>query len=115
MTRTRSRRRFRIPAEQQQSQGVRLVDMYVSSNGALVGAARVARESLDRARDKTSAEVVRRVRARQDQRRKAYEAQLAAERASFMADFQELEALMPENSTDESASRLAELKHRKQI
>lgn len=37
------------------AQGVELVEMYVSSEGTLVGSARVARETLDREREKSSA------------------------------------------------------------
>ena len=40
------------------SNGVRLVDMYVSRDGALVGSARVARETFDRERERNSVDAV---------------------------------------------------------
>lgn len=94
------------------SRGVKLVDMYVSREGALVGAARVARETLDREREKSSDAAIRRFRARQEQRRRAYEAEVASNRASLLADMYELERLLPVEPPDEKAARLAELKHR---
>ena len=91
------------------------MDMYVSKDGALVGAARVARETLDREREKVSSAAVRRLRMRQDRRRKAFSAQLMSDRAGLMADLEDLEGMLPSEPSDERAARLAELKYRKRI
>jgi circadian clock protein KaiC len=97
------------------SNGVRLVDMYVSRDGALVGAARVARETLERERQKGSQTAVDRVRARQDVRRKAYEADVAARRAELQLALEDLEQDLHIEPAHERAARIAELKHRKRI
>ena len=95
--------------------GVELVDMYVSGNGALVGSARVARETLDRERSKVSESAARRLRQRQEERRQVFDAEIAARRASLTAELEELERLIPTEPPHEQAARLAELKHRKRI
>jgi circadian clock protein KaiC len=97
------------------SHGVHLVDMYVSQDGALVGSARVARETLDRERERTSQAAMRHLRVRQDERRRAFEADVAARRASLIADLQELERSATLEAPGERAARAAELKHRKRI
>jgi circadian clock protein KaiC len=97
------------------SNGVKLVDMYVSRDGALVGSARVARETLDREREKFADDLARRLRVRQDERRKAFEADIAARRAALLADLEELEARSNAEPPPERAARVAELKHRKRI
>jgi circadian clock protein KaiC len=95
--------------------GVELVDMYVSRNGALVGSARVARETFDRERERSATEAMERLKARQKQRREAFEAEIALRRAALMDELEELERTAPIEPPDERAARLAELKHRKQI
>lgn len=95
--------------------GVELVDMYVSKDGALVGSARVARETLDRERARVSNAAERRLRARQYQLRKVFEAEIASSRAALMADMADLERIANSEPDDERAARLAELKHRKRI
>ncbi|HEY6228543.1 MAG TPA: circadian clock protein KaiC, partial [Verrucomicrobiae bacterium] len=97
------------------SHGVQLVDMYVSGDGALVGSARVARETFDREREKLSGDAVRRLRMRKDERRRAYEADVAVRRAELLADLEELERSIPLEPPAERAARAAELKHRKRI
>jgi circadian clock protein KaiC len=97
------------------SQGVKLVDMYVSKDGALVGSARVARETLDRERERNSSRSAQRLRARQQQRRRAYAAEMASSRAALLADMAELEDAAPVEPNYEKAARAAELKHRKRI
>lgn len=97
------------------SDGVRLVDMYVSRDGALVGSARVARETFDREREKMSADELRRLRMRQDERRKAYDADVALRRAALLEDLEELERGLATEPPAERAARVAELKHRKRI
>jgi circadian clock protein KaiC len=95
--------------------GVRLVDMYVSRDGALVGSARVARETFDREREKYTDAERRNLRSRQEQRLKAFEAEIAARRASLLAELEELDRTVPTEPPPERAARLAELKHRKRI
>jgi circadian clock protein KaiC len=95
--------------------GVHLVDMYVSRDGALVGSARVARETFDREREKVSADALRRLRMRKDERRRAYKADVAARRAALLADLEELERSIPLEPPAERAARAAELQHRKRI
>jgi circadian clock protein KaiC len=97
------------------SRGVNLVDMYVSRDGALVGSARVARETFDRERDKDSAAAMRTLRSRQDQRRKAFEIDIASRRAALLDDLEELEREVNFEPPAERAARVAELKHRKRI
>jgi circadian clock protein KaiC len=95
--------------------GVRLVDMYVSREGALVGAARVAREAQDREREKFTLDARRRLRLRQDERRRVFEAEMQARRAALEAELDQLEQLLPSEPPDERAARKAELDHRKGI
>jgi circadian clock protein KaiC len=97
------------------SSGVELVDMYVSRDGALVGSARVARETLDRERIKVSQSAERRLRQQQEERRRAFEADIAARRSALTAELEELERLIPIEPSYERAARVAELKHRKRI
>jgi circadian clock protein KaiC len=97
------------------SHGVQLVDMYVSRDGALVGSARVARETFDRESEKTSVAALRHLRVRQDERRRAYEADVAARRAMLLADLEQLERNVLVEPPAERAARVAELKHRKRI
>jgi circadian clock protein KaiC len=97
------------------SNGVRLVDMYVSRDGALVGSARVARETFDRERERYTDAERRNLRSRQEQRLKAFEAEIAARRASLLAELEELDRTVPTEPPPERAARLAELKHRKRI
>lgn len=95
--------------------GVRLVDMYVSPTGALVGSARVARETFDREREKYSDAEKRSLKNRQEQRLKAFEAEIAARRATLLAELDELERSVITELPAERAARVAELKHRKRI
>ena len=95
--------------------GVRLVDMYVSPTGALVGSARVARETFDREREKYSDAEKRSLKTRQEQRLKAFEAEIAARRATLLAELEELERSVITELPAERAARVAELKHRKRI
>ena len=95
--------------------GVHLVDMYVSRDGALVGSARVARETFDREREKVSADALRRLRMRKDERRRAYKADVAARRSALLADLEDLERSIPLEPPAERAARAAELQHRKRI
>ena len=97
------------------SEGVRLVDMYVSRDGALVGSARVARETFDREREKYSDTERRALRNRQEQRMKAFEAEIASRRTALMAELEELERNLGIEPPPERAARVAELKHRKRI
>lgn len=97
------------------SRGVKLVDMYVSREGALVGSARVARETLDREREKGSNTAYKRLELRRQQRRKAYEADVESRHASYLADMEQLEQTLPQEQPAERAARLAELKHRRRI
>jgi circadian clock protein KaiC len=97
------------------SNGVRLVDMYVSRDGALVGSARVARETFDREREKGSVEAIRYLKARREQRRRVFQADIAARRAELLADLEELERSFLTELPAERAARAAELKHRKRI
>jgi hypothetical protein len=89
--------------------------MYVSRDGALVGSARVARETFDREREKMSATALRQLRVRQDERRRAYDADIAVRRAALLADLEDLERSVPLEPPAERAARVAELKHRKRI
>jgi circadian clock protein KaiC len=95
--------------------GVQLVDMYVSPSGALVGSARVARETFDREREKYTDAEKRSLRNRQEQRLKAFEAEIAARRAALLAELDELERSVITEPPAERAARVAELKHRKRI
>ena len=97
------------------SEGVRLVDMYVSRDGALVGSARVARETFDREREKYSDTERRALRNRQEQRMKAFEAEIASRRTALIAELEELERNLGIEPPPERAARAAELKHRKRI
>jgi circadian clock protein KaiC len=97
------------------SHGVQLVDMYVSRDGALVGSARVARETFDREHEKTSLAALRTLRMRKDERRRAFDADIAARRAALLADLEELERTVGLEPAAERAARVAELKHRKRI
>jgi circadian clock protein KaiC len=97
------------------SRGVHLVDMYVSHDGALVGSARVARETMDREREKSSLTALRHLRARQQQRRRVYDADVAARKAALLADLEDLERSALSELPAERAARAAELNHRKRI
>jgi len=97
------------------SKGVKLVDMYVSKDGALVGSARVARETMDRERERSWTLAQQRLRAWQEQRRKAFEAEIANSHAAMLADIAELENRAASEPLFEKAARIAELKHRKRI
>jgi circadian clock protein KaiC len=97
------------------SDGVRLVDMYVSRDGALVGSARVARETFDREREKYSDTERRNIRSRQEQRLRAFDAEIAARRAALLSELEDLERTVLMEPPPERAARVAELKHRKRI
>jgi hypothetical protein len=89
--------------------------MYVSHDGALVGSARVARETMDREREKSSLTALRHLRARQQQRRRVYDADVAARKAALLADLEDLERSALSELPAERAARAAELNHRKRI
>jgi circadian clock protein KaiC len=70
--------------------GIDLVDVYVGSSGVLTGSARLAQEGLEKT-ERTRQEESNRKRIRESQRRrKALEAQIAALRAEYDAEADEI-------------------------
>jgi circadian clock protein KaiC len=72
------------------SKGIRLVPAYIGPAGMTTGSARLAQEAQEKADRQLSADEIRRKELALQHRRKAIDAQIAALRADFKAEEQEL-------------------------
>lgn len=70
-------------------QGIRLVDVYLGSEGALTGAARLAQETRERIAAETRRQEIERARRDLERKREALEARIAALRLDFEAEEEE--------------------------
>lgn len=77
--------------------GIELLDVYIGPEGMLTGSARVTQEARDRALALTLAQEVERKRRELERKRRAVEAQIAALRASFEIEEEELMVTLDED------------------
>ncbi|MBI5669302.1 MAG: circadian clock protein KaiC [Chloroflexi bacterium] len=83
------------------SNGIRLVDVYVGAGGVLTGSARAAQEAQERAAALAQAQEVERLRLNLERKRRALEAQIAALRANFDAEAEELYRIIDQQAARE--------------
>jgi circadian clock protein KaiC len=83
-------------------QGIRLVDPYLGSEGALTGAARLAQEAKERAAAVARQEGVERRRRELERKREALEARLEALRLEFEAEQEETERIIAQEEAREA-------------
>ncbi|HEX6862431.1 MAG TPA: ATPase domain-containing protein, partial [Thermoanaerobaculia bacterium] len=83
-------------------QGMRLVDPYLGSEGALTGAARLAQEARERAAAMARQQEVERRRRELQRKREALEARLEALRLEFEAEQEETERLIAQEEAREA-------------
>lgn len=72
------------------SNGVKLVEAYLGSEGVLTGSARLSQQNLEKAQEQLLKDELQRKKLALQHRRKAVEAQVEALRAGFLADQEEL-------------------------
>ena len=82
--------------------GIRLVDPYLGSEGALTGAARAAQEARERAAAVARKQEIERRRRELERKREALEARLAALRLEFEAEQEEVERIIAQEEARES-------------
>lgn len=83
-------------------QGIRLVDPYLGSEGALTGAARLAQEAKERAAAVARQQEVERRRRELERKREALEARLEALRLEFEAEQEEAERIIAQEEAREA-------------
>lgn len=84
--------------------GIKLVDVYLGSEGVLTGSARLAQEARERANLLEREQEKERIRLALDRKRKALEAQIAAMQASFDAETEEMLRLIDQQDLKEKLS-----------
>ena len=96
--------------------GLELIPVYVGLDGILIGSARVARESEEKAMEASRQERRTRTDQIREERRNALEAEVTALRKRFEAEDKELlERLILEENREQQAGRAAELGHRRSV
>jgi circadian clock protein KaiC len=83
------------------SDGVRLVDVYLGSDGALTGAARLVQEAKEKAAAMARRQEVERRQRELERKREALEARIAALRLEFEAEQEETERIIQQEEARE--------------
>ena len=83
-------------------QGIRLIDPYLGSEGALTGAARLAQEARERAAAVARQQEIERRRRELDRKREALEARISALRLEFEAEQEETQRMITEQEAQEA-------------
>ncbi|HWM90002.1 MAG TPA: circadian clock protein KaiC [Thermoanaerobaculia bacterium] len=83
-------------------EGIRLVDPYLGSEGALTGSARLAQEAKEKAAAITRLETMERRRRELERKREALEARLTALRLEFQAEQEETERVLAQEEAREA-------------
>jgi circadian clock protein KaiC len=85
-------------------EGIKIADIYLGPGGVLTGSAKAIQEARDRAAQEARRQSAGRMRLNIERKRKALEAQIAALRAEFETELEEMEAAMQQEEQQEGRS-----------